>query len=119
LTDIDQLSSDILPLLTAENILSTAGDDGSLAHLQKLPLPDAVAKMVGSIVELRQMARSLCSDNPCDNDWEIEYKIGLLAQTTCICLYGDYLEQHQKEFAVISAAMLVDRLLAIINQPKP
>lgn len=50
-----------------------------------------------------------------DNQFYIEYMLGLLAQTLRIAIFKEYVNELQQEFAVLSAAFISHRLLGELN----
>jgi len=116
LTEVDLASEQMLSLIAVERLLVEACDDAALARVTHLPFTGDIAKMVAAVVALRRTARSICREEIEDVDFEIEYKTALLAQTLRICLYEDYLNRSQQEFAVVSAAILAEHLLDLVEQ---
>jgi serine/threonine protein kinase len=116
LTDVEPTREEMFSLVAVERLLVEACDDKGLTMVVHLPFTGKIARMVAAVTALRQAARSICQEVIEDIDFELEYKTALLAQTLRISLYEDYLNQSQEEFAVVSAAILANRLLKLIQQ---
>jgi hypothetical protein len=97
-------------MLALESLLVEASTEKQLERLKQLPLGVLARKMVYAVAALRQIARSICEEAIDDLQFDAEYKLGLLAQTMRISLFQDYLNEPQREFAVLSSALLVHRL---------
>jgi hypothetical protein len=105
-------ASSLESLLALESLLVEASTKPQLERLKQLPLTTTARKMVHAATALRQTARSICAEKEkIDNlQLDTEYKLGLLARTMRISLFQDYLSESQREFAVLSSALLAHRL---------
>jgi hypothetical protein len=115
LVDVGPTVDEMVSFVVVERFLAGACDDTALEMALHLPFLEQVAKMVAAVVALRQTARSICREEIDNEDFELEYKTALLAQTLRLSLYEGYLSNQQQELAVVSAAMLTDRLLNLIR----
>jgi len=103
-------SASLESILALESLLVEASTEKQLERLKQLPLDTLAQKMVYAVVALRQIARSICDEKVNDLQFDAEYKLGLLVQTMRISLFQDYPSESQREFAVLSSAMLIHRL---------
>lgn len=97
--------------VSLEQLTLQARSSEEYTRLSQLPLTAEAEKMLLSVVTLRRSAMEICTTKTSMLDVDYEYKLGLLGQSLRIALFGDYLDEIQREFAVISAAFLVDWLL--------
>ena len=107
--------SSLIGFVGVENLLVGSTSISDFERLKQLPLDPEARKMLVAVTTLRELARRIVSEKEPEVLTDYEYKLGLLAQTLRIALFSDYLAKVQQEFAVISAALLSDWLLA--NDP--
>jgi hypothetical protein len=102
-------------LLALEFLLAEAKTPEQLKRIEILPLNANTAKLVTSVSIIRSQARRICMEDIGDNQFYIEYMLGLLAQTLRIAIFKEYVNELQQEFAVLSAAFISHRLLGELN----
>lgn len=110
LTEIDEDS--LLSFVTLDKFLLDACQTQDYDLLRQLPLDLEADKLLSSVIALRRAARNLNRTDTPEHALDYEYKLGLLAQTLRICLFNDYLTNAQQEYAITSAALAADWLLA-------
>lgn len=96
--------------LALECMMINADDLDALKVICLLPLSDESRKMASSIFTLRKAALSICNGAINFRDFNLEYLLGLLTQTLRIALFQDYISDVQQEFAIISAALIIDKI---------
>lgn len=96
--------------ITLESMLTETADISQLERISKLPFEDESQKMAKAVFTLRKIAFSICAKGTSYDDFILEYLLGLLTQTFRICLFQDYITDIQKEFAILSAALLINKL---------
>lgn len=104
------LPSSLDSMLAVETLLVNLVSPSESGLLKSLPLEPSTQKMICAVTALRKTAWSLCEKSENEATFNLEYKIGLLAQTLRISLFQDYLSEVQQEFAVLSSAMLIDHI---------
>jgi hypothetical protein len=105
----------LLNSISLEILLAWSISDYELECLKKLPFENEYKKMLMAVITLRQVSRKICTEKITDEDFDREYKLGLLSQTLRISLFRDYISEQQQELAVISASLLVNHLTTQIK----
>jgi len=113
LTNVDQDSIDMFVALEA--MIEDAFDITQIERISKLPLTNDAQKLALSIFTIRTKALHLCSAEFNYSDFALEYSIGLLTQTLRLALFQDYITEVQQEFAIISAALLINKVETLLS----
>jgi hypothetical protein len=97
--------------IAMEQLLIEARTLEDINRIRSLPLEAEARKMIAAVCALRQVARQISTEPADDPALDYEYKLGLLAQTLRISLFGNYLTEVEQEYAVVSSALLTDWLI--------